>query len=41
MKLSGFVRETLVQIVSGVVETQGYELVKDSSAAIAPCCQQM
>jgi hypothetical protein len=36
MELHEFVKETLVQIVSGVVEAQRSEVVSDSSGAIAP-----
>lgn len=36
MELREFVKETLVQIVSGVVEAQQSEVVSESSGAIAP-----
>ena len=36
MELHEFVKETLVQIVSGVVEAQQSEVVSNSSGAIAP-----
>jgi hypothetical protein len=39
MELKDFVRETLVQIISGVVEAQKTELVTDSPAAVAPAGQ--
>jgi hypothetical protein len=39
MELREFVRETIVQIISGVLEAQGSDIVVNSSAAVVPAGQ--
>jgi hypothetical protein len=39
MELSEFVRETIIQIITGILEAQSSTVVASSSAAIAPAGQ--
>ena len=39
MELHDFVRETLVQVIKGVVDAQNSDVVKNSNAAVAPAGQ--